>query len=299
MPQIHTQALNLHALFELVRKKLSETTASYWTDLEIYNALNRGQQNIARKAKCLEKEVTVTTIDDTATYDLRVNGFSDIIDIAEDGVHFYMNGTTYQPLTFKTKKQLNMEFPGWQGVSASVPQYYYWNRATKTIGLYPKPNSTNAGAYLFINGYHFPKVLLGGLASSGTTSQIVFPAGSATVMYPNPVDDYYNNLYIEIQTGTGAGQKVKITDYTASTRTALATFTTAPDATSYFGMVPEIPEEAHNLMYLFALGENWGKGGSRTTLGDYYRRQYYEELGVYIGEELESDDEDLIKDTYR
>ena len=98
MPQFHANGLNLYEMFLEVRKALAEATASYWTDLEIYNQLNQGQMYIARKVKPLKKTVTVTTVASTQEYSLITNGFSDIIDIAEDGVYFKINGTTYIPL---------------------------------------------------------------------------------------------------------------------------------------------------------------------------------------------------------
>src|SRR3990167_10499244 len=152
MPYIHSDAHNLYDLFYAVRRRLSEVTASFWTDLEVYRALHDAQKDIAVKTKCLKRKVTITTTNGTQEYDLRTNSFSDIIKIADDGVYFYLNGSSYHPLIFKRIGELNMEFPGWQGVAAYVSKYYYYDKATKTIGLYPKPNSANAGAYLFVSG---------------------------------------------------------------------------------------------------------------------------------------------------
>lgn len=301
MPQQHNYGNNLYEMMIYVRRKLSEATASFWTDLEVYKELNDAQNHIVTKSRCLKKQVIVTTSNGTQEYDLRTttNSFSDIIDISQDGVTYKINGTTFVPLIYKTKKQLNLKFPGWQGVSSSVPQYYYYNKATKTIGLYPKPNSTNAGAYLYIEGYHKPKILHAGTAGAGSTSSITLPAGSSTAPYPNPADDYYNGLYVEIYQNTGAGQKVKITDYVGSTRVCTATFTTAPDSTSLYGMCPEIPEEAHWLMPIYALWKLWPKGGSRSTLGANYRQEYIAGLSEFIGENIEEDDLELVKETYR
>lgn len=299
MPQLHDVASNFYELFYQVRKTLSETTAGYWSDLEILNVLNKGQKDIAVKTRCLKKEVTVTTVASTSEYDLKDNSFSDIFDISTDGATFYVGGTTYQPLIYKTKKQLSIEFPNWQATAAGVPQYYYYDKATKTIGIWPKPNSTNAGAYLIVSGFHYPKILLAGTASSGSTTTIVFPSGSSTVPYPSTTNDYYNNLYIEIYSGTGAGQKSEITDYVASTRTATISMTTAPDNTSIFGMVPQIMEEAHGLMISYALWKLWPKGGSRTSLGNNYKQEYYQGLAEFIGDVIEDFDEEIVKDSYR
>jgi len=300
-PQLHSESLNLYEMFLEVRKNLSETTASYWSDLEVYNKLNQGQKHIAVKSKCLKKTATITTTASTQEYDLNstTNGFSDIIDIAEDGVYFKMGGTTYQPLKYRTKKQLATEFSGWQGLSASTPQYYYYNKTIKTIGLVPKPNSSNAGAYLFITGYHYPKVLLAGTAAGGSATTITFAAGTSTIPYPNPINDYYNDLYIEIYSNTGAGQRLKITDYVGSSRIATVAWTTQPDATSIYGLVPQISEGAHELMPLYALWKLWSKGGSRTNLANNYRQEYFSGLSDFIGETIEEDDEEIIRDSYR
>jgi len=303
MPQLHSESRNLYELFYSVRRKLSEITAGYWTDLEIYGWLNKGQSYIARKAKCLEKEVAVTTSEGTREYDLRTttNPFADIIDISESGVNYDVNGSTSNndTLDYKPIWALNKEFPGWRSAPNSIPRYYYYRKHSKTIGLYPEPNASNAGLYLHVNGYHFPKILHAGTASSGSTTTFVMPAGSATAPYPSPNDDYYNGLYVEIYSGTGAGQKLLITDYDASIRTLTFATATAPDSSSIYGMVPEVPPEAHHLMELYALWKALGKGGSRVTLANNYRSEFFDGLGIFIGEEIEEDDEVLVKDSYR
>ena len=300
MPQSHNIGENLYEQMTFVRKIMNDTgTQPFHSDLEIYNALNKGQQYIARKATPLIKKVTVTTVASTQEYALRDYSFGDILDISEDGVSFKINGTTYIPLTFTSKKELSLKTPGWRSVAASTPQKYYYDKASKTIGLYPKPNSTNAGAYLDIFGYYFPPVLHAGTAPSGSTTTIVLPAGSATLPYLSVTDDYYNGIYIEIYGGTGAGQRVKITDYVGSTRTCTATFTTAPDSTSTYGMVSPIQPEAHYLMPLYALSLQWKKSGSRTTLGDYYWKQFLSGLSLFIGENEEDPDEEIVRESYR
>lgn len=303
MPQQHSQAHNLYAQLIRVRAVLSELvseTSPYWTNLEIYSSLNAGQQYIARKAKCLIKTVQVTTVASTQEYDLKDNSFSDIIDISKEGVYFNKNGTSNQKLFFTTKERLDSRNAGWRDVSASVPQEYYYDKSSKTIGLYPKPNSSNAGAYLNIEGIYKPAILHAGTADAASlVTQLVLPAGSATLPYPSVVDDYYNNVWVEVYSGTSAGEKVKITDYTGATRIALAAFTTAPDNTSIYGMVPQIPEEAHYLMEWYALGDNWGKGGSRTSLGQFYWNKFLNGLSLFIGEFEDDEDETLQKEPYR
>ena len=137
MPQLHSDSSSIYYLFLKVRRRLVEVTASFWTDYEVYSALNEGQKKIAEVTKCLQKEITVTTVSGTQTYDLRDEGYTDVIDISKEGAYFYVNGSSYQPLTYKNKKQLDKEFPGWQGVSASVPQYFYFEFFIFCFCYYP------------------------------------------------------------------------------------------------------------------------------------------------------------------
>lgn len=297
--QLHSESLNLYSMFMSVRKTLSETTAAFWADTEIFYQLNQAQNFIARKSLCLKKEVTVTTITSQQEYDLKDNSFADVIDITEDGIDFKIGGSTYSPLKYRTKKQLSNEFPGWRSTSAGTPGYYYYNKSSKTLGLYPKPNSSNAGAYLIVPGYYFPPVLNAGTAAAGATTSITLAAGSSTVPYPSVTNDYYNGLYIEIYSGTGAGQKAEITDYVGSTKVCTLAFTTAPSTDSIYGMVSPLPEEAHYLMPLYTLASLWGKGGSRNLLANNYWKRFYDGLGLFIQEYIIEEAEELVKESYR
>jgi len=299
MPQLHSTNLNLYHIFYAVRRRLSEVTAAYWVDLEVYAAINKGLLDVASKSKCLKKKVTVTTVASTQEYDLNDNSFGDIIDISDDGVSFKINGSTYLPLKFTTRKELSLKTPGWRSVAASTPQKYYYDKPSKTVGLYPKPNSSNVGAYLDIFGYYRPRILHAGTAAAGTATALTLAAGSATVQVPSAVDDYYNGLYMEIYDGTGEGEIAEITDYVGSTRVCTVNFTTTPDATSIYGMVPEIPQEAHELLEPYALWKLLLKGGSRTVLAQQYRDEYYTGLAAFMGNFTENDDEMLIRDSYR
>ncbi len=298
MPYLHSDSQNLYAQFYEVRRMLAEVTAAYWTDLEIYSYLNRAQQDIAVKSRCLQKKVTVTTVASQQEYDLKDNSFADIIDVAEDGVYFYTNGSAYTPLKRKHKWQLDKEFFGWQGVAASIPQYYYYDKPSQTMGLFPKPNASNAGAYLNINGYYKPKVLHAGTAAAGAATTLTLAAGSSTAPYGSAVNDYYNGIWMEIYSGTGVGEKAEITDYVASTKLCTVNFTTTPSTDSIYGMIPEINSEAHKLMILYALGNAWTKGGIRTQLGNNFMQQYYQGLSLFIDNFSEDADDIIIKDTY-
>lgn len=74
----------------------------------------------------------------------------------------------------------------------------------------------------------------------GTVRQNTAQAGGASAITldtgASAVDDFYNNMYVTIVSGTGAGQSRKISDYVGSTKVATVSsaWTTQPDSTSVF-----------------------------------------------------------------
>jgi hypothetical protein len=84
-----------------------------------------------------------------------------------------------------------------------------------------------------------------GTASAGGVSSLTLPNERQI----KRTDDYYNDLVIEVISGTGAGSTT-ITDFVGSTR--VCTLTGTYDATSVFGTVSLLPEEARRLLEVMA-----------------------------------------------
>lgn len=84
------------------------------------------------------------------------------------------------------------------------------------------------------NGYvnvRMGAALANGTAQAGAATTITLQSDSSAV------DDYYNNMWIRIASGTGAGQSRKIADYVGTTKVAtVAAWVTNPDATSVYGI---------------------------------------------------------------
>jgi len=74
-----------------------------------------------------------------------------------------------------------------------------------------------------------------GTAATGTATSITLGSGASTV------NDYYNLMTVYISAGTGNGQLKTITDYVGSTKVAtVSTWTTNPDATSVYEVMPAV-----------------------------------------------------------
>lgn len=292
---------NLYTLFLETRAKLKEATAAFWTDHEIYTWLNDGQKDIARRLKCLRKITDINTTSSTQDYDL-ISEIPDFIMVdRKGGVYLKVDGssTNLRRLAFTTEDDLDIENSGWRNVSAGIPRKYFYDKVKKQISLFPKPNSTNAGTdYLSISHYRFPKVLLAGTISSATSTTAVFAAGTATIPTPSVEDDYYNNLYIEIYSGIGQAQTKKITDYVGSSRTATVAWSTTPGSTSIFGMIPEVSEDMHYAMVLFASARAYEKAGEFARANNIWE-QYVDRIKLGKADLEEEEDQMIVMRSYR
>jgi len=92
-----------------------------------------------------------------------------------------------------------------------------------------------------------PPALIKGTASAGAGTTITL----ATSPVPEIRDDYYNEVWMRLTSGTGSGERAQITDYDGGTLVATVDFTTTPDDTSVYATESELPE-GHN--EIIALG---------------------------------------------
>ena len=89
-----------------------------------------------------------------------------------------------------------------------------------------------------------------GTASAGGATTLTF----LSTNFPVRIDDYYNGSYIEAVSGTGAGTRTTISDYTGSTGAATTAAGTFGNDTVY-GTVSALPEEAIPVMTQLATVE--------------------------------------------
>ena len=123
----------------LARKKLGETTASFWTDTEMNNYINYACSNIAERTLCLRDNSYISTtavVENTggkieSEFTLTAN-FPLLIGIYE--VQFQTNGNTWRKMQMKFRDDLDIEQEGWRDAvgrtisnPASVPSFTVTN----------------------------------------------------------------------------------------------------------------------------------------------------------------------------
>lgn len=157
---------------DIARKRLGETTASFWTDAELNIYINLGCKDLSWRTKCLRANGTIavsscvanTAASASAEFVLS-DQFSDFYAVNE--VYFQRETKDYVRLVPTTREELDVLDDAWQSLvgrtylntgsgvttynyesSPSEPIQYYWSREEDLIGIYPPPNDTHDGALL-------------------------------------------------------------------------------------------------------------------------------------------------------
>lgn len=128
----------------LIRKRLGETTASFWSDPELNSWINDGCTDIAFRSKCLKGNSYFTTVAGTGEYAMSTL-ISTVTVLSINEVYYNQNGTTWQKLEATSRTKLDIEHPTWKSTDAGIPLQYYFEREEDLLGLFYKPDSSNAG----------------------------------------------------------------------------------------------------------------------------------------------------------
>jgi len=218
--------LNSYQMMQDVRDSLNEATASHWTDLAILRKLNRAQRQAAMMISMANGDWLMTKTNITPS--------DSLVALPEDcSKPVYLERTddgTELPISITVRERQQTRITP-ASLDALGPDGYMY-------GEYIELNqeSFTSGVTLWyerrVPDLHF------GTASAGGSNTITF----SSTMYPVRKNDYYNGSYIEVISGTGAGTRAAITDYTGSTGAAVVSGTFSTD--SVYGTETVLPQEA-------------------------------------------------------
>ena len=160
------------AIRTLVRKRLGDTNATYWSNDELNTMINNACNDISFRAKCVKANGTLSSVDCTAnatsagSNEYTLTGFGAVYAILE--ASFMQNGTRWTPLDSTTRDELKESNSGWMQLvgytstdtagtttynyasQPGTPSSYYWSREENIFGLYPPPDTDNTGDYIKI-----------------------------------------------------------------------------------------------------------------------------------------------------
>jgi hypothetical protein len=228
--------MDTYNMLQLLRDQVAEAVASHWSDVNLIRRLNVAQRKVAvlvqnYPASWLLKSTALTPV-------------ASVITLPQDCAKpVYLEETTSgRPLTWLGNvrtRSVSRSPSGSLGLGGILEVYPLLNT------LVVNQDSYTTGVTLWYD-QRVPD-LMAGTASAGAATSLTFPVNSNV----KHIDDYYNGVGIEVDSGTGAGTVGDvITDYTGSTGACVVSGTYAAD--SVFGTISLLPEETHYLIVLEA-----------------------------------------------
>ena len=127
----------------------------------------------------------------------------------------------------------------------------------------------------WVNNVNFTRTT--GTAQGGDATYITLAAGESSL------DNFWNDCFITLTGGTGAGQYVKISDYEGSTKKAYASFNPAPDATTTYQI---------DIQYIDMMKAKTGYSKDNEKPERYYRRNTFRVEASYA--DAFGEDRDLL-----
>lgn len=238
--------LNCKQIVDQVRTSLDEAgvSSAKWSDTEVVRAINRAkdyyvnQINKSHPEILLKKGDPITIVDGTELYNLP--------------------GDFKAMRRVETASKEKLELIPMDYKEQARGTNDYDDAALRRRAYYMLGNQIGVLNYTGdITPYYLRKVpdLHYGTVEAVTDTTMTFdstPNASSSGDYTvRRNDDYYNNLTVEIFSGTGAGQERVISDYVGLTKIAtVANWTTNPDTSSLYALKYDLPVEVDDLIIL-------------------------------------------------
>jgi len=227
--------MNAYEMFNEIRDNIGEAAAAHWSDLAILRKINAAQ----RKAFHIISQTPGDWFIQKAAGLTPVSGLVSFpADCAKPVYMEDANNSCEIPINITVREK-----------RVDMPVGFNWDLGSEEAFLLEdgiQINNTNfSGTVDLWYERRIPDLHFGTAAAGGAASLTLEAAKQHSL-----VDNYYNNLDIEIVSGTGAVARDTITDYTASSRVCVVTGTYSTD--SVYGMISVLPREACDYMMLHA-----------------------------------------------
>lgn len=226
--------MNSYDQFQMLRDNINEASAAHWTDVELMRKLNQAQRKIAIKVAMSQGQWLVKSV--------VVNFVNSVITLPADcSKPIYLeennNGAPVNWLPTIAYRRVSRDVGTTLDTTGSREAY------PLQLTLEVNRDGYNEACTLWYQ-IRVPD-LVQGTAPAGAATSLTLPDDRIT----RRIIDYYNNVSFEVISGTGTAGLDQITDYTAA---RVCTVTGTYDATTVFGTISMLPEEAHYLMVLEA-----------------------------------------------
>jgi len=226
--------MNTYEMLQLLRDQIAEAVASHWTDVNLVRRLNVAQRKVAVLVQNYPGAWLLKSVDLTPS--------GSVIILPSDCAKpvYLEEKSSGRPIAWlgnvKTRRvsRAGVASLGWE--SGFLEAYPLLN----TLEINQSGYSSEVTLWYDVR---VPDLMAGTAAAGSGAAALVFPDESPV----KHVDDYYNGVALEVESGTGAGTVGdSISDYTGVDRTCVVSGTY--DNTSVFGTISRLPEECHPLI---------------------------------------------------
>ena len=225
--------MNAYNMLQLLRDQIAEANAAHWDDDKLVARLSLAQRKVAVLVQGYPGAWLLKSKDLTPV--------GSIITLPDDcSKPVYMEEkSSGRPITW-------LEGVRTRRVSRTGVASVGWE--TGLLEAYPLLNTLEINQLDYsseVTLWYDIRVpdLMAGTASAGGVASLTFP----DELPVRHIDDYYNGVVIEVESGTGANTvEDTISDYNGETR--VCTVTGTYSSSSVFGTVSRLPEECHPLI---------------------------------------------------
>ncbi|KKM72962.1 hypothetical protein LCGC14_1415300 [marine sediment metagenome] len=227
--------MNAYMMMLEVRDNIGEETPKKWDDAAIQRKLNGAQRRLAMLLSMSPGDWLVKSADLTPS--------NSLITLPTDcmkPVYLEITGNK-QPIPIRT----NVRDRSIGRLPASGLGVWEYEAYLLKDYIEVNVDSFSTGVTLWYQ-QRVPDLALG-VVATGSASTLVLQVANE----PNGNDDYYNGVTIEvIDTNFNINIVSTVSDYDGGTFTI--TLTGTPTTSDFYGTIPELPEECHDLMVLMA-----------------------------------------------
>jgi hypothetical protein len=226
--------MNTYFMLQLLRDQIAEAVASHWDDDKLVGRLNIAQRKTAILVQgypgaWLLESADLTPVDSVITLP------------SDCAKPVYMEEkSSGRPISWlenvrtrRVSRTVGASLDLWTGAPEAYP-------LLNTLEVNESGYATEVTLWYDVR---VPDLMAGTAATGSGATVLVFPDESPV----KHIDDYYNGVGIEVESGTGAATVGDvISDYTGVDRSCVVSGTY--DNTSVFGTISRLPEESHPLI---------------------------------------------------
>lgn len=124
----------------LARKRLGETTTSFWTDAQLNTWINDGGYDLAFRTKSIRSNTTFNTTDGQIEYTISTSVATNVLAILD--VWFKVTSNTWTKMDLFPREEMDTRYPTWRSTSSGTPSKAFFDIEDDVLGLHAPPGAS-------------------------------------------------------------------------------------------------------------------------------------------------------------